>query len=111
MHAKLAGGVYRQAQAVVVEHLLQPDPGFNAADTHGFAGFGILQCKQVQAGFRRAALVEGIPGPVDFTLQQFPVGRQGGQAFAGVLSHRVQVVQVACLQRSDQQHVTPSPVR
>ena len=75
MNPQLLGGVYGNAEAVVVEHFVKTHTRLNAANTYRFSGFRILQRKQVEASFRGTALVEGFPGKIDLALQQGFVGR------------------------------------
>lgn len=75
VHAQLPGGVHGDAQAVVVEDFLKTHPSLYAADAHGLFPLCVFQRKKIEARFRGTALAEGIPGVIDFFLQQVPVCR------------------------------------
>ena len=76
MHVELAGGIHRHTQPIIIEHFIQAHACLNATDAHTPLELRILQREQIQSGLWRAALVEGLPGMVDFPCQQSPIRGQ-----------------------------------
>src|SRR5690554_1029783 len=97
MNAQFFGGIYGNAEPVVIKHLIQTYPCLNAADTNSLACFGVFQRKQIQARLWRTTLIERLLSVSDLALQKAPICGQCRQSLTGLLGHSVEIFKVGFL--------------